>query len=193
MYMTLVSILRTFIRAGRTGNWLLYLQALQQMLPYLAAAGHHNYTKSLVLYLTQMEKLQDTHPHASSLMVSLSLEELKAIGQEYTATCTSNKSWWETFNAIGGLTRGRGFDQTTSLVWLLSTPACAEVNRAMRDVTDLQDTNTSDEEVHKDRSAARMARDAKDVQTILHYFSEPFSKDSKELPVCHLESWQTNL
>ena len=66
MYMTLVSILRTFIRAGRTGNWLLYLQALQQMLPYLAAAGHHNYTKSLVLYLTQMEKLQDTHPHVYS-------------------------------------------------------------------------------------------------------------------------------
>ena len=53
----------------------------------------------------------------------------------------------------------------------------------MRDVTGLQDTNTSDKEVHKDRSAARMARDAKDLQTILHYFSErkPFSKDLREL------------
>ena len=58
MYMTLVSNLRTFIRAGRTGNRLLYRQALQ---PYLAAAGHHNYTKSLFQYLTQMKKLQDTH------------------------------------------------------------------------------------------------------------------------------------
>ena len=62
MYMTLVSILRTFIRAGRTGNWHLYLQALKQMLPYLAASGHHNYTKSLVLYLQKMEKLPHTHP-----------------------------------------------------------------------------------------------------------------------------------
>ena len=53
----------------------------------------------------------------------------------------------------------------------------------MRYVTGLQDTNTSDEEFHKGRSAARIDRDAKDVQTILHYFSErkPFSKDSREL------------
>ena len=115
----------------------------------------------------------------SSLMVSLSSEELEAIGQEYTATCTSRRS----VKAVGGLTRGPGFDQTTSLVWLLYTPACAEVNRAMRYVTGLQDTNTSDEEAHKDRSAARIDRDAKDVQTILHYSSErkPFSKDSREL------------
>ena len=55
--------------SGRTGNWLLYLQALQQMLPYPAAAGHHNYTKSLVLYLTQMEKIQDTHHHVYSKFV----------------------------------------------------------------------------------------------------------------------------
>ena len=50
--------------------------------------------------------------------------------------------------AVDGLTRGREFDQTTSLVWLLSTPAGAEVNRAMRDGH--EDTSTSDEEVHKD-------------------------------------------
>ena len=59
MYMTLVSILRTFIRAGRTGNWLLYLQALQQMLPYLAAAGHEVPCP-----------VPDTNGEASSLMVT---------------------------------------------------------------------------------------------------------------------------
>lgn len=69
MYLTLVAILRAFIRAGRTGNWLLYLQALKQMLPFLAASGHQNYTKSLVLYLNKMEKLQDTHPHVYSKFV----------------------------------------------------------------------------------------------------------------------------
>ena len=63
MYMKLVAILRTFIRGGRPGDWLLYLQALKEMLPYLAASGHWNYTKSLVLYLNKMEKLQDMHPH----------------------------------------------------------------------------------------------------------------------------------
>ena len=64
---------------------------------------------------------------------------------------------------------------------LLSSPACGEVNRAMREVTSLQDIKETD--IHKDRSAARMARDGKDMQTILNYFSErkSFSKDSKEL------------
>ncbi|XP_046554574.1 uncharacterized protein LOC124263891 [Haliotis rubra] len=62
MYMTLVAILRAFIRAGRTGNWKLYLQTLHEMLPYLAASGHHNYTKSLVLYLNKMQNLEESHP-----------------------------------------------------------------------------------------------------------------------------------
>lgn len=31
------------------------------MLPYLAAAGHNEYVKSLVLYLHQMDRLQETH------------------------------------------------------------------------------------------------------------------------------------
>ena len=88
--------------------------------------------------------------------------------------------------AVGGLTRGRGFEQSTSLIWLLSTPACGEVNRAMREVTGLQDIKEA--VVHKDKSAARMTRDAKDVQSILNYFSErkPFSRDSREL--CSLSS-----
>ena len=63
----LVSIVRAFIRAGCT--WLLHLQALKLMLPFLAATGHHNYTKSLVLYLNKMESLQDTHPDLYSKFV----------------------------------------------------------------------------------------------------------------------------
>ena len=82
---------------------------------------------------------------------------------------------------VGGLTRGRGFEQSTHLTWLLSTPACGEVNRAMREVDGIQDVDET--VVHKDRSAARMTRDAKDVQTILNYFAErkPFSRESREL------------
>ena len=38
-------------------------------------------------------------------------------------------------------------------------------------------------EVHKDRSAVRMTRDAKDVQIMLNYFGErkPFLQDSRKL------------
>ncbi len=44
-YMKMADILRKFIRAERTGNWPLHLQAIQDMLPYLAASGHNLYPK----------------------------------------------------------------------------------------------------------------------------------------------------
>lgn len=183
MYMTLVAILRAFIRSGRTGNWRLYLQSLKEMLPFLAASGHWNYTKSLVLYLNKMEKLQDTHPHVYSKFVDgfFVLRRSDSYWAGIYSDLYIEQVLMRNVKAVGGLTRGRGFEESTSLIWLLSTPACGEVNRAMREVTSLQDIK--EEKIHKDRSAARMNRDAKDVQTILNYFSErkPFSQDSKEL------------
>ena len=61
-YMHMIDILRKFIRAERTGNWELYLQAIQDMLPYMAASGHNSYTKSAMLYLQQMWNLKTQHP-----------------------------------------------------------------------------------------------------------------------------------
>ena len=37
-YMDMIDILRKCIRAERTGNWELHLQAVSEMLPYLAAS-----------------------------------------------------------------------------------------------------------------------------------------------------------
>jgi len=45
-YMDMIDILRKHIRAERTGNWKLHLEAVSDMLPYMAATGHNNYTKS---------------------------------------------------------------------------------------------------------------------------------------------------
>ncbi len=61
-YMNMIDILRKFIRAERTGNWELHLQAIQDMLPYMAASGHNSYTKSAMLYLQQMLNLKAQHP-----------------------------------------------------------------------------------------------------------------------------------
>ena len=61
-YCDMVDILRNFITAERLGEWDQHLQSITEMLPYLAAAGHNNYTKSVVLYLKQMKMLPATHP-----------------------------------------------------------------------------------------------------------------------------------
>ena len=38
--------------------------------------------------------------------------------------------------ATGGLTRGRGMTESQRTRWLLSMPACAEVNSAIQELTD---------------------------------------------------------
>ena len=62
------------------------------------------------------------------------------------------------------------------LLWLLSRPACAEVNQAMQELTRV---NYNTGEQNKDMTAARQARDWKDTLTVLQYLQErnPFSSD----------------
>ena len=61
-FLDMVDIPRMFIKAERTGNWRLHLQALSEMLPYVAAAGLNLYTKSVRLYLQSMSSLETDHP-----------------------------------------------------------------------------------------------------------------------------------
>ena len=151
------------------------------MLPYLAASGHKNYVKSLVLYLEKMDKLEETHP----TVYKQYMEGLFVLrrSDSYWAGIFSDLYIEQvlvgSIKSVGGLTRGRGFLESTSLIWLLSTPACGEVHKAMQEITG----NSSSEEIHKDLTHARLKRDAKDLQSIIDYLEErkPFSKSCKEL------------
>lgn len=62
LYMDMIDILRKFIKAERTGEWKLHLQAVYDMLPYFAATGHIQYAKSAYIYLQQMHDLEKSHP-----------------------------------------------------------------------------------------------------------------------------------
>ena len=61
-HMEMVNILCTFIKAERTANWELHLQAVSEMLSYLAASGHNLSIKCAQLYLQSMSNLRDDHP-----------------------------------------------------------------------------------------------------------------------------------
>ena len=181
-YMEMVQILRDFIRSARTGNWALYLHSLQEMLPFLASSGHNNYTKSLVLFLAKMEKLSETHPEIHT-----------KFNEGYCVVRRSAKTWAGIFPDLcieqglmgsvkktGGLSRVRGFDEVTRLVWLLSTPICASVIKSMHSLVGLDNTS---KDTHQDISKSTIARDLTDTQTILEYFTErdPFSMATTEL------------
>ncbi|WAR20763.1 hypothetical protein MAR_014737, partial [Mya arenaria] len=64
-YMEMVHILQSFVKAERTGDWLLHLDTVSRMLPYFAAAGHNLYLKSAYVYLQTMQTLEKTNTDVS--------------------------------------------------------------------------------------------------------------------------------
>ena len=77
----------------------------------------------------------------------------------------------------GNLTTGRGMGETQRTSWLLSMPACAEMNAAMQDFTQI---NYETSEQHKEMSTARLKRDEKDSKAVLQYLQDrnPFTDDT---------------
>ena len=77
----------------------------------------------------------------------------------------------------GRLTRGRGKTESQRTRWLLSMPACAEVNSALQELTDNY-FSTSDQ--HKDLTRSRQMIDEEDKNTLLGFLQDrtPFGQDS---------------
>ncbi|KAK6181968.1 hypothetical protein SNE40_009743 [Patella caerulea] len=77
----------------------------------------------------------------------------------------------------GGLTRGRGMAESQRTQWLLSMPACADLNGAMQDLTEANYV-TSDQ--HKDSTMTRKTRDNRDNLALLGFLQDrnPFTHDS---------------
>ena len=61
-YLRMVEILLSFIRAQRTGDWLLHVQAFSAMLSWLTVYDHTNYARRGPVYLTDMKALEVTAP-----------------------------------------------------------------------------------------------------------------------------------
>eukprot|EP00745_Piridium_sociabile_P023062 TRINITY_DN35931_c2_g2_i7.p1 TRINITY_DN35931_c2_g2~~TRINITY_DN35931_c2_g2_i7.p1 ORF type:complete len:567 (+),score=112.84 TRINITY_DN35931_c2_g2_i7:122-1822(+) len=177
-YMLMMDILRQFLKAERTGNWMLHLHALQRMLPFLAAGGHCQYTKSVHIYLQHMQQLKDHHPAVYN-----------AFSNGYHVLRRSDRFWaglstdlvieqvlMRSLKSAGGLTRGRGMADSQRTQWLLSMPACADMNNALQEVTGLEYC-TSDQ--HVEAGENRKTRDTQDMKSILNFLLDrnPFAGD----------------
>ena len=66
----------------------------------------------------------------------------------------------------GGLTGGRGMTEQQRTVWLLSTPACSQVNHAMQQVSGVCDDRS---EQHKEVSNSRTNKDYEDAVMVMQY------------------------
>ena len=181
-YQRMVAILRAFIRSVRVGSWPLYLQSLSDMQPYLAAAGHNNYTKSLALFIPKMLDLEYTHPdvHAAFMKGLFPVRRSDATWSGIFTDLFIEQVLMAGIKSTGGLTRGRGFSESSRLLFLLSRPICAEVSQSIFEIAGFS-SGTGDG--HRDLASSRIRRDMSDTKKLLQVFVErgPFNKTSEKL------------
>lgn len=181
-YQNMVSILRSFIRSARIGCWPLYLQSLREMHPFLAAAGHNNYTKSLALFIPRMIDLEQTHPDVYRAFMN-GLFPVRRSDGAWSGIFTDlfiEQVLMASIKSTGGLTQGRGFSDSTRLLFLLSRPVCANISQSIFAIAGLS-MDTPDG--HRELAAARIRRDMSDIQKILQVFLERgvFNKPSLKI------------
>ena len=190
--MDMVSILQTFIRAERTGDWQQHLWAVRQMLPYFAASGHYLYLKSAYIYLQNMLQLSTTHPTVYQAFMSGNhvVRRSDRFWGGLSTDLVIEQVLMRSVKSTGGMTCGRGMSELQRTLWLLSMPACAEMNAAMQCLTCV-DFNTSEQ--HKEVGRSRIARDEKDTLLLLSYLQQrnPFQNDEGDNSLRSIETGVT--
>ena len=178
-YSEMVQILRQFIKAERTGNWNLHLQTVYEMLPYFAAAGHNLYAKSAYIYLMTMHLLPSEHPDIFAAFQGG--HHVLRRSDRYWAGLSSDlmieQVLMRSIKTSGGMTRGRGMGENQRAQWIMSMPACADMNEAMQQLTGIGFHTT---DIHKEATLSRKTRDMKDILTVLDFLKvrNPFDEDS---------------
>jgi len=149
------------------------------MLPYFAASGHNLYTKSAYVYLQNMACLEDDHPdvYHSFLEGHHVIRRSNRYWAGLSTDLIIEQVLMRSVKSRGGLTRGRGMTGIQRLVWLLSMPACAQVNNAMQTLTGVRYESS---EQHKEMGKARQKRDIKDTHKLLDALKQwdPFAPDT---------------
>ena len=154
-YQRVVNIFRKFIRADRLGLWDLHLEACQEAVPVIAAAGHFNYIKSEYLYLQKMLSLEQTNPtvyrhfKSGGFVVRRSERHWAGLGCDLTIEQVLMRS----LKTTGGLTRGTGLSDVQRSSWLLSKPVCSAYRQQMQENVGVFHSTS---EQHKTIGAARL-------------------------------------
>ena len=108
------------------------------MLPFFAAPGHNLYLKSGYIYLQQMTELQSTNQEVKHHFTkgNHGVRQTEKKWTELSTDLVIKQVIMRSIKSVGGMTTGRGMSEFQRAQWLLSMPACAEINNAMQEFTD---------------------------------------------------------
>ena len=169
--MKMIDILRKSIKAERTGDFLLHLETVREMLPFLAATGHNNYTKAAWIYHQQMTQLKTTNLalYTQFLAGNHVVRRTEGPFVGISTDLAIEQVLMRSIKSSGGLTRGKGLGEDKRLIWLMCMPACAKIHKVMQDITGVSMESTEQHVQHTDQSPARQKRDEKDIKAILRF------------------------
>ena len=106
------------------------------MLPYFAATGHNNYTKSVYVYLQQIESLKEDFPEIYEQFVNGGhcIPRSDRYWAGLHTDLVIEQCLMKSLKSRGGLTRGRGVSENQRNIWLLSAPVIAQINDSLLDL-----------------------------------------------------------
>ena len=175
-YMNYIDVIKFFMRAERCGNWNDHLTAVSKMLNLFAAAGHYNYAKCARLYLQMMRNLKRDHPWLYEQFAVKGYHCVRRTDKYWAGLWTDltiEQTLMRAIKSNGGLTRGRGMDESSRTLWATTLHKFGEIEQSMRAVTN---TKRESSEQHVELGRSRRQRDFEDLQKILSWFHrfDPF-------------------
>ena len=171
--MKCIEIFIRVLEAERTSDWKLHLNVAHELIPFFFASRHYLYAKSTFLYFQTMLNLETTNPDIYKLFEKgyHTIRRSDPLWAGLSPDLFIEQVLMPSIKTVGGLIRGRGLNDLQRAIWLLSTPAVAEVNRAIQEFTEVTYA-TSDQ--HKEVSNSRIERDHNDSVKVAEYFLERF-------------------
>jgi hypothetical protein len=137
MYVKIVGILKRFIQAERSGDWLGHLREVKNMLPYMVAAKHTNYMSCLPLYLKDMKELPEKHPVVYENFISGHFTVHRRAGR-FNGTWT-DMALEQTYNKEGKSSLFKKISQNPGAreKYIKTTPFLTKISQSIKDMAQL--------------------------------------------------------
>ncbi|XP_039283254.1 uncharacterized protein LOC120351138 isoform X2 [Nilaparvata lugens] len=179
-----IDLALNFVYAERTGDWIMHLKCTTDMLPYFHASGHLPYAKSAHIYAQEMTKITEKLSEKElDLFINKGYFTVKRTTRYWSGTWTDmciEQCLMRPMKSVGGLTHGRGMNESTVNKWILGTPYFIKINEALEEFLDISITYS---EQHVELRKSRKLRDQADIDKFTTWFRQhnPLNKESGEL------------
>ena len=159
-------ILLHLLRAERSGDFELHLNAVCMTLPWFRAADRHNYAKYVPIYVAGMKALENLHPESYQHMAQGGF--VVRYTEEHSFNCVATDMALEQTSNREDKSKGGiiGFTLLEGVLtrWLKTSHITAQYSDAMKNLFQNQSGKARS---HVETSKSRMDRDETDVKNIM--------------------------